>query len=191
MTYSRPLYLNYSLALIILQTTMPDFDIGKAFTGTIGDHVNLATEGWIVEPTLALGGSLGSIPTKGNKIEMSPWCSEWKVRPKTQKNSFISKSYSKVEWTGALNFCLNASSIYVIQGWLELRHTRLAGFHPSTSLGSSKQAALCIHPKIRRTRSFYLTIWLCLHIYSRGSSVDCQVSTEKWLLITSKKSTAQ
>ena len=28
---------------------------------------------------------------------------------------------------GALNFCLYASSIYVIQGWLELHHTRLAG----------------------------------------------------------------
>ena len=63
------------------------------------------------------------------------------------------KSYSKVEWTGALNFCLYASSIYVIHGWLD--------FHPSTSLESSKQAALCIQPKIRRTRSFYLTIWLC------------------------------
>ena len=70
------------------------------------------------------------------------------------------KSYSKVEWSGALNFCLYASSIYVIHGWLELHHTRLAGFHPSMSLGSSKQVALCIHPKIRHDRSFYLTIWL-------------------------------
>ena len=64
------------------------------------------------------------------------------------------KSYSKVEWMGALNFCLYASSIYVIHGWLD--------FHPSTSSGSSKQAALCIHPKIRRARSFYLTRWLCI-----------------------------
>ena len=71
------------------------------------------------------------------------------------------KSYSKVEQMGTLNFCLYASSIYVIQGWLELRHTRLAGFHPSTSSGSSKQATLCIHAKIRRACSLYLTIWLC------------------------------
>ena len=63
-----------------------------------------------------------------------------------------SKSSSKVEWMGVLNFCLYASSIYVILGWLD--------FHPSTSLGSSNQAALCIQPKIRRSHSFYLTIWL-------------------------------
>ena len=38
------------------------------------------------------------------------------------------KSSSKVEQTGALNFFLYTSSIYAIQGWLELRHTRLARF---------------------------------------------------------------
>ena len=48
------------------------------------------------------------------------------------------KSYCKVEWTGALNLCLYASSIYVIHGWLD--------FHPSMSSGSSKQAAMCIQP---------------------------------------------
>ena len=53
---------------------------------------------------------------------------------------------------GALNFCLYASSIYVIHGWLD--------FHPSTWLGNSKQAALCIQPKIRRACLFCLTIWL-------------------------------
>ena len=56
--------------------------------------------------------------------------------------------------------CLYASSIYIIQGWLELRHTWSAGFHPSTSLGSSNSAALCMQPKIRHAQSFYLTRWL-------------------------------
>ena len=51
---------------------------------------------------------------------------------------------------------LYASSIYVIYGWLY--------FHPSTSLGSSISAALCIQPKISRARSFYLTRWLCIKL---------------------------
>ena len=41
---------------------------------------------------------------------------------------WVTKSYSKVEWTGALYFCLYASSIYITQGGLELCHTRPAGF---------------------------------------------------------------
>ena len=87
--------------------------------------------------------------------DLNDWMNE-----QTNDERTNTKSSSKVEWTGALNFCLYASSIYVIQGWLELCHTRLTGFHPSMSSGSSKQAALCIHPRIRRACSFYLTIWL-------------------------------
>ena len=41
---------------------------------------------------------------------------------------------------------------YVLHGWLD--------FHSLTSSGSSKQAELCIQPKIRHARSFYLTRWL-------------------------------
>ena len=56
--------------------------------------------------------------------------------------------------------CLYASSIYIIQGWLELHHTWFAGFHPSMSSGSSNSAALCMQPKIRHAQTFYLTRWL-------------------------------
>ena len=49
-------------------------------------------------------------------------------------NKLVSKSYSKVERMGALSFCLYASSIYVIHGWLD--------FHPSMSSGSSNQGTL-------------------------------------------------
>ena len=45
------------------------------------------------------------------------------------------KSSSKVEQTGAPYSCLHASSIYITQGWLELRDTQLGVFSSSYVIG--------------------------------------------------------
>ena len=83
------------------------------------------------------------------------------------------KSSSKVERMGALIFaCMLHPSTSYRAGWSYLIHGWL-DFHPSTSSGSSNQASLCIQPKIRCARLFYLTRWLWAWLISCLLIVTC------------------
>ena len=63
--------------------------------------------------------------------------------------------------------CMLHPSMSHTAGWSYVIHGLLY-FHPSTSLGSSISAALCIQPKIWRACSFYLTRLLWMEYMWRG-----------------------